>query len=86
MKRRLSTRSPDIGVVDMLVDTAADAARAQSGLCDSSYAIRFKRSGLSERRDKARLRLISFALRSDWEWRSQGGWCIDTNPDAGGGV
>jgi hypothetical protein len=53
MKGRLSTRSPDIGVVAMLVDMAAGATRAQSGLRDSSYAIRFKRSGLSERRDKA---------------------------------
>src|ERR1019366_1945638 len=69
MKRRVSTRSPDIGVVDMLVDMAPGAARAQSGLRDSghairvtrfgsrdsSYAIRFKRPGLSERRDKARV-------------------------------
>ncbi len=37
----------------MLVDMAAGATRAQSELRDSSYAIRFKRSGLSERRDKA---------------------------------
>jgi hypothetical protein len=35
MKRRVSTRSPDIGVVDMLVDMAAGAARAQSGLRES---------------------------------------------------
>src|ERR1035441_423205 len=32
MKRRVSTRSPDIGVVDMLVDMAPGAARAQSAL------------------------------------------------------
>src|ERR1700722_4687933 len=55
MKRRVSTRSPDIGVVDMLVDMAAGAARAQSGLRDSGYASRFKRPSLSERRDKARV-------------------------------
>jgi hypothetical protein len=39
----------------MLVDMAAGAARAQSGLRESSYASRFKRPGLSERRDKARV-------------------------------
>ena len=53
MKGRLSTRSRDIGVVAMLVDVAADATRAQFGLRDANYAIRFKRSSLSERRDKA---------------------------------
>jgi hypothetical protein len=32
MKGRLSTRSPDIGVGSMLVDMAAGATRAQSGV------------------------------------------------------
>jgi hypothetical protein len=40
MRERLSTRSPDIGAVAMLVDMAAGTTRAQSGLRDSSYAIR----------------------------------------------
>ena len=35
MKGRLSTRSPDIEVVAMLVDMAAGATRAQFELCDS---------------------------------------------------
>jgi len=40
----------------LLVDmAAAGTARAQPGLRDSGYASRFKRSGLSERRDKARV-------------------------------
>jgi hypothetical protein len=39
MKGRLSTRFPDIGVVDMLADMVAGGTRAQSGLRDSSYAI-----------------------------------------------
>jgi quercetin dioxygenase-like cupin family protein len=52
------------------VDMAARAARAQSGLRDSSYAIRFKRSGLSGRRDKAsrcvlsRLHFAAIGLRT----------------------
>jgi len=86
MKGRLSTRSPDIGVVAMLVDMAAGATRAQSGLRDSSYAIRFKRSGLSERRDKARVASYLVCAPQLLGVASLGGCRIDTNPDAGSGV
>jgi hypothetical protein len=55
MKRRVSTRSLDIAAVGMRADMAAATARAQSGLRDSSCAIRITGSGLSERRDKARV-------------------------------
>ena len=50
MMRGASTRSPDIGVVAMLADMAARTTERSPGC-----AIRFKRPGLSERRDKARV-------------------------------
>jgi hypothetical protein len=53
-------------LVDMLVDMAAGAARARFGLRDSGYASRFKRPGLSERRDKARCVLSRLRFRSCW--------------------
>lgn len=50
-KGRLSTRSPDIGVVAMLVDTAAGITRAQSGR--------------SERRDKASRYVLSRCAKNE---------------------
>ena len=62
----------------MLVDMAAGATRAQSGLRDSSYAIRFKRSGLSERRDKARVASYLVCAPQLLGVASLGGCRIDT--------
>ncbi len=70
MKRRVSTRSPDIGVAAML-DTAADTTRART---------RFGRTNLVQARDEIRREGVLSRLLARGEWSFRGGWRIGNEP------